>query len=123
MIRGLMFVPLDLRTLSKALRQAYALLDQEAMGVMFIQIPSKFITPERINEISAYEANEVNSLQDVNFYPSVLKQWADFIKNDYGTTLEVQLGGEVNSDNAVLRILRKPGAPKELPLLDLTELK
>lgn len=42
----------------------------------------------------------------------IMKEWVEFITKNYSDTLEIQLGEHE------FRLLKKEGAPKELPILD-----
>lgn len=57
--------------LSKALNQAYALLDPEVGGIMFIQIPRKIYDTEGARK-DFYTASEIDSLKDTGFYRRLL---------------------------------------------------
>jgi len=108
MMGGLIYTPQDARTLGKRLRQMYGLLDPQK-GVMFVQVPRKIYKPAGVRETDFERA----TLQDPAVYRDYLGRWVKMIHSDHQGVLDVQWDGA-----AALRLVRNPGAPAELPVIE-----
>jgi hypothetical protein len=84
---------------AKVARAWYRLLSED--GLMFVQY--------RASE-GAQWVSETEIRKDVR--EKLLKEWTEFLQDNYGDTLEVQLGDHE------FRLRKKEGAPKELPILE-----
>jgi hypothetical protein len=82
----------------KIARTWYGMLSQR--GLLFVQY--RFTTGEKWISDSEIQ-------KDVR--EKLMKEWAAFIRDHYGDTIEIQLS------DYDFRLLKKDGAPKELPLL------